>query len=159
MANSIYLTLQGTKQGLISAGCGSLDSIGNQYQSMHQDQIFVYSLQHMISRAQNSNHHPIVFRKPIDKSSPLLGLSISENESLHCTFDFYRTNNAGSQEKYYTIELTNAALTNIHVDYPHSLTHAGMQPEEHVSVRYESIIWQHHVAGTSAYSIWNDRVL
>ncbi|CNI32910.1 Hcp1 family type VI secretion system effector [Yersinia pekkanenii] len=65
MANSIYLTLQGAKQGLISAGCGSLDSIGNKSQSTHQDQIFVYALQHMISRVQNSHHHPIVFRNPL----------------------------------------------------------------------------------------------
>ena len=29
MANLIYLTLNGEKQGLISAGCCSLDSVGN----------------------------------------------------------------------------------------------------------------------------------
>ncbi len=36
MANIIYLTLKGKKQGLISAGCGSLNSIGNHYQHGHE---------------------------------------------------------------------------------------------------------------------------
>ncbi len=44
MANIIYLTLKGKKQGLISAGCGSLNSIGNNYQHGHENEIFIYSL-------------------------------------------------------------------------------------------------------------------
>ncbi len=32
MANLVYLTLNGELQGLISAGCSSLDSIGNKAQ-------------------------------------------------------------------------------------------------------------------------------
>ncbi len=38
MANLIYLTLKGRKQGLISAGCSSIDSIGNKGQVNHTDQ-------------------------------------------------------------------------------------------------------------------------
>lgn len=37
MANNIYLTITGKKQGLISAGCSTFDSIGNKYQAAHQD--------------------------------------------------------------------------------------------------------------------------
>ncbi len=51
MANLIYLTLQGKQQGLISRGCGTLDSIGNRYQSGKQDAIFVTELNFSISRA------------------------------------------------------------------------------------------------------------
>ncbi|MER1928567.1 type VI secretion system tube protein TssD, partial [Proteus mirabilis] len=43
MADIIYLTLNGNKQGLISAGCSSYDSIGNRYQNNHSDEILVYS--------------------------------------------------------------------------------------------------------------------
>lgn len=32
MANLIYASIDGEKQGLISAGCSTLDSIGNRYQ-------------------------------------------------------------------------------------------------------------------------------
>ncbi|MGJ0576946.1 type VI secretion system tube protein TssD [Xenorhabdus bovienii] len=43
MSYMIYLTLNGKKQGLISAGCSTLDSIGNRYQKGHEDQIQVLS--------------------------------------------------------------------------------------------------------------------
>ncbi|AWK40900.1 hypothetical protein AA106_10075 [Photorhabdus laumondii subsp. laumondii] len=58
MANIIYLTLKGKKQGLISAGCGSLNSIGNNYQHGHENEIFIYSLQHLMTREQHVSHHP-----------------------------------------------------------------------------------------------------
>ncbi|CND85249.1 hemolysin-coregulated protein [Yersinia nurmii] len=97
MANSIYLTLSGNKQGLISAGCSSVDSIGNKGQESHLDKIFIYSLSHSMTREQNASHHPITIKKPIDKSSPLLAVAISDNELLTATFDCYRTNQSGAQ--------------------------------------------------------------
>lgn len=53
MANIIYLKMTGEKQGLISSGCSTLESIGNKYQSSHEDEIFVYELTNQITRADN----------------------------------------------------------------------------------------------------------
>ncbi len=39
MANISYLSLSGETQGLISAGCSTLDSVGNKAQPEHKDQI------------------------------------------------------------------------------------------------------------------------
>lgn len=158
MANNIYLSIIGKKQGLITAGCCTLDSIGNKYQFGHKDQTFVLQFDHAISRSQHTCHHPVKFCKPIDKSSPLLGIAITNNEELELLFDFYRTSQTGAQEKYYSIKLTGATLTNISVSYPHALTHADNQPEEMISVGYKSIDWKHHIAGTGGYSIWDERV-
>lgn len=91
MANMTYLSLTGVTQGRISAGCCSRDSIANKSQTTHIDQIMVYAITHNISRNQNVNHHEMVIVKPVDKSSPLLGKAISENEELNCTFDIYRS--------------------------------------------------------------------
>ena len=44
MSSLIYLTLEGDIQGPISAGCNSQASVGNRYQSAHEDSIFVFSL-------------------------------------------------------------------------------------------------------------------
>lgn len=41
---------------------------------------------------------------------------------------------------------------------PHSITDSGGQPEEIVSFTYESITQEHCIAGTSAYSLWEDRL-
>ncbi|MBC8953312.1 type VI secretion system tube protein TssD [Xenorhabdus sp. PB62.4] len=120
MANIIYLTIKGKKQGLISAGCSTEDSI--------------------------------------DKATPLLGVTISDNEELECTFDIYRTDSNGGLSLYFTIKVTNATISNINVICPNSLTHNDAQPQEIISFKYKSITWQHHLAGTSGYSIWDERV-
>ncbi|MQL48473.1 MULTISPECIES: Hcp family type VI secretion system effector [Photorhabdus] len=158
MSDLIYLTLRGRKQGLISAGCSSIDSIGNKGHLDHIDKIFVYNLTHSLTRDQNVNHHPITFKKPVDKSSPLLGVAISDNEILDAFFDICRTNQSGIQELYYTIKVIDATITDLAVYHPHSITHAGSQSQETISLRYKSITWTHHIAGTSAYSIWDDRI-
>jgi hypothetical protein len=158
MANLIYLTLTGQTQGLISAGCSSLDSIGNKAQIAHLDQIMVYELSHSISREQNASHQPLIIQKPIDKSSPLLGKAISENELLTCILDFYRINRLGANEIYYRIKLTEATIKNIRLHSPSSLRENGAQVTEAVSIAYKSITWEHPQAGTSAYSFWEERV-
>lgn len=105
-----------------------------------------------------NQHQPVRFCKPIDKSSPLFGIAITDNEELELLFDFYRTTQTGSQEKYYSILLTKATLKNITICYPHALTHAENQPEEMISVTWQSIDWKHHIAGTGGYSIWEERL-
>ncbi|WP_244323634.1 type VI secretion system tube protein TssD [Enterobacter sp. LU1] len=68
--------------------------------------------------------------KPVDKSSPLLGKAISDNECLTCVFTFYRTNRFGINELYYKLKLTNARISNISLNVPHTITDSGGQPEE-----------------------------
>ncbi|HDU8610126.1 TPA: Hcp family type VI secretion system effector [Morganella morganii] len=153
MANSIYLKIKGTSQGDISKGCSTYDSIGNKYQNGHEDQIYVYSFDYDINREQNISHSPVIISKPIDKSSPLLGVAITNNEVLECELEFYRTGSHGHQEKYYTVKLTKASITNISAHYPNSLTHSDAQAYEDITIKYESISWNHLSAGTSGYSI------
>ncbi|MDE9466317.1 Hcp family type VI secretion system effector [Xenorhabdus bovienii] len=159
MSYMIYLTLNGKKQGLISAGCSTLDSIGNRYQKGHEDQIQVLSLNHAISRQQNVSHQPIQFIKPIDKSSPLLAMAIDSNESLNGGFIFYRTSQTGQLELFYEVKITEATITDISCVYPHSINDHDMMPYEKATLNYKSISWNHVTAGTSAYSIWEDRIL
>ncbi|TDB47294.1 Hcp family type VI secretion system effector [Photorhabdus luminescens] len=158
MSHIIYLSLDGKKQGLISAGCSMLDSIGNRYQKGHEDQIQVLNLNHSITREKNVAHHPIQFIKPIDKSSPLLAAAISSNELLNAIFFFYRTNFAGQLELFYEVKLIEASIVDISCVYPNSINNNEMMPYEKVFLKYRSISWNHITAGTSAYSIWDDRV-
>ncbi|MDC9597221.1 Hcp family type VI secretion system effector [Xenorhabdus anantnagensis] len=158
MANLIYATIKGKKQGLISAGCSTADSIGNKYQAGHEDEVLILSFEHEITRMSNVNHRPVSFIKPIDKSSPLLGVAIDNNEELEVEFFFYRTSISGGNELYYSVKLKSASIERVNVNYPHSINHNNHQPEEMISIKYKSITWQHHAAGTSGYSFWEDRV-
>ncbi|CDL80439.1 Hcp family type VI secretion system effector [Xenorhabdus cabanillasii] len=158
MANIIYLKLQGNKQGLISSGCSTMESIGNKFQKGHEDEILVNELSSNLSMHQNVNFQPIDIRKPIDKSSPLLSQALTSNEILTCEFFFYRTSMNGGLELYYKVKLTEASLVNINFFCPNSITHNDAQPEESLSIKFKSITWEHVTAGTSSYSIWDDRV-
>lgn len=130
MSVIIYASVNGTRQGLISAGCSSFDSIGNRSQNGHEDQMQILGMNHSITREQNVEHHPITIIKPIDKSSPLLGVAISNNEFLEATFYFYRINSAGQLELYYEIKLTDASIIDITCVYPHSIKNNEMMPHE-----------------------------
>lgn len=158
MANLVYLTLNGQLQGLISAGCSSQASIGNKAQIAHLDKIMVLGLTHGLSRVQNVNHQALTIQKPVDKSTPLLSKAITENESLTCEFEYYRTNSFGINELYYKVKLIKARVSSIHIDVPHNITNSAGQPEESVSFTYESITQEHCIAGTSAYSLWEERL-
>lgn len=157
MANIIYLTVTGNKQGLISRGASTIDSIGNKYQKGHEDEILIFEVSSNISMHQNVSFQPLEIRKPIDKSSPLFSQALTNNEILTCDFAFYRTALNGGMELYYKIKLTEASLVNLHCFYPNSVTHNDSQPEESISMRFKSITWEHVMAGTSTYSIWDDR--
>lgn len=158
MADIIYLTLKGNRQGLISAGCSGYDSIGNKYQDKHKDQIFVYSTTYDLFRQQNVAHAPFLLVKADDKASPLLLSSISDNELLDCVFDYYRINQQGILINYKRIRLTKASVIRITNQSPDSLIHNDLQSDETVSLKYESITYQHISAGTSGYSIRNEPV-
>lgn len=158
MANIIYGTIKGEKQGLISAGCSTPDSIGNKYQKGHEDQMLILELINLMTRESNVQLHPIQIRKPIDKATPLLALAMNQNERLTCEFVFYRMNASGGLELFFKIKLTGATLSEIRMFSPNSLTHNEIQSDESISFKYESITWEHVMAGTSAYSIWDDRV-
>ncbi|MFJ3456632.1 Hcp family type VI secretion system effector [Scandinavium goeteborgense] len=158
MANIIYATITGNKQGLISAGCSTLDSIGNKCQKGHEDQIFIFEFLNLMTRESNIQLHPIQIRKPIDKSTPLLALAMNQNERLNCEFVFYRMNSSGGLEIFFKIKLHEATLTEIRMFSPNSLTHNELQSDESISLKYQSISWEHVLAGTSSYSIWEDRV-
>ncbi|TBM32119.1 Hcp family type VI secretion system effector [Hafnia paralvei] len=158
MANPVYLKLNGDLQGLISAGCSTLASVGNKAQIAHMDQIMVLGLSHGLTRAQNVNHQMLVIQKPVDKSSPLLSKAITENECLTCDFEYYRTNRFGINELYYKVKLINARISSIKHVVPHTINNSVGQPEETVSFTYESITQEHCIAGTSAYSLWEERL-
>ena len=144
MSNLIYLTLEGDIQGKISAGSSSQLSVGNRYQSGHEDEIFVFSLTQAESGIQGGvKHHGLRFCKLLDKSSPLLSNAINNNESLKMTFVIYRINHYGRMEKFYFIELRGARIQAIQQELRVDDLHY-----EYISVNYDYILSRHLIAGS-----------
>jgi type VI secretion system secreted protein Hcp len=101
MATPAYMSITGTKQGLITAGAFTADSVGNTYQEGHEDQVMVQGFQHemIIPRDPQSGqptgqrvHKPVKITKVFDKSSPLLLAALTSGERLtEITIQWYRT--------------------------------------------------------------------
>lgn len=161
MANHSYMTITGKKQGLISAGCSSQESIGNKCQAGHEDEIMVLAYSHNMvggsdgsASGEHGKHMPVVLTKNLDKSTPLLATALHESEEIDCKINFYRTSPAGGQEKYFTVTLSGGRLANVNVQVPHAIHMGDAQPQEVIAIRYRDISWTHHQASTSAYSSW-----
>ena len=95
MASHSYMSITGKRQGLISAGCSGLDSLGNKCQIGHQDEILVlaYSREMLAGNdcsvtGGRGKHMPIMITKGIDKSSPLLASALHEGEEVDCKINF-----------------------------------------------------------------------
>ncbi|ATZ95880.1 MULTISPECIES: Hcp family type VI secretion system effector [Dickeya] len=159
MANIIYLSLHGEKQGLISAGCSTVPSIGNLYQAGHEDEIFIYELNTNIMREENISFQPVQVRKPIDKATPLISQALNENETLTCNFSIFRTSISGGVELYFKINLLGAIISNISSFYPNSLTHNDIQPCENISIKFNTIEWENVAARTNSYMFWRDSTM
>jgi type VI secretion system secreted protein Hcp len=91
MAEPNFMPLTGPRQGLITAGAFTADSVGNTYQEGHEDQVMVQGFSHevIIPRDPQSGqptgqrvHKPVKITKVFDKSSPLLLAALTSGERL-----------------------------------------------------------------------------
>ncbi|HCB4954556.1 type VI secretion system tube protein TssD [Salmonella enterica] len=144
MSDLVYLKVIGEKQGDISSGCGTCESVGNRWQRGHEDEIFAFALSNTLtSTGKGINPQGLTFCKLIDKSSPLLCNAINQNERLYIEIDFYRINSTGRWERYYYIQLRNASLSAIHVNISHNNLDT-----ECITVAYDYILCKHLIAST-----------
>ncbi|WP_397450608.1 Hcp family type VI secretion system effector [Pseudomonas sp. NA-150] len=159
MANNAFMTLTGKSQGLISAGCSTLESISNKYQSDHTDEIMVLSWDHRLFNNWSKTrptHEPIVVSKYSDKSTPLLAQALSNREEIDGKIDFYRVSPSGTQENFLSISFKGGIIVEQTFSMPHVLLHAGGEHEEQLAIRYREITWRNHIAKTSGYSFWGE---
>ncbi|ETX61405.1 MULTISPECIES: type VI secretion system tube protein TssD [Citrobacter] len=144
MSDIVYLMVSGQQQGAISDGCGTVASVGNRWQSGHEDEIFAFSLSNSItSTGRGSHFHGLQFCKLIDKSTPLFVNAINNNEQLYMEFYFYRINRFGRWEKYYYIQLRGAFLSAIQ----HQFSDNNLDTET-ITISYEYILCKHLIANT-----------
>jgi type VI secretion system secreted protein Hcp len=166
MATPAYMSITGKKQGLITAGAFTADSIGNSYQEGHEDQVMVQGFSHevIIPRDPQSGqptgarvHRPMKVTKVFDKASPLILAALTSGELLSkVTIQWYRTSAAGTQEHYYTTELQDAIIVSVN-DYMYNCqdpANSHFTHLEDVEFTYRKITWTHEVCGTSGSDDW-----
>jgi type VI secretion system secreted protein Hcp len=150
MPTPAYLSITGVKQGLITAGTFTQDSVGNIYQEGHEDQILVQAFSHqvIIPRDPQSGqptgqrvHKPLMISKVFDKSSPLLFSALTSGEEVKC-------------------RLEGATLVDIQSRMPNCQDpdNAHFTHLEDVYFTYRKIVWTHEVSGTSGSDDWRSPV-
>ena len=170
MATPAYMSVTGTKQGLITAGAFTADSVGNTYQEGHEDQVMVQGFNHevIIPRDPQSGqptgqrvHKPLMITKIFDRSSPLIFSALTSGEMLtKCRLEWFRTSSSGAQEHYYTIELEDALIVDVSSRMPNCQDPAQSHFThlEDVYFTYRKITWTHEVSGTSGSDDWRTPV-
>ncbi|CAM3955367.1 Major exported protein [Vibrio aerogenes CECT 7868] len=159
MAHTSYLTLTGGKQGLISSGCNTKDSMGNRYQETHTDHITILACDYSMSKQPNQpeiEHGGIQITKPKDKASPLLATAFAKQEHLEGIIDFYRTNESGHHQKFYSIKFQKAVITSISDTMPHTVHSSDEAMHEVITFQCKGVQWEHVPCGTLAYDGWSD---
>lgn len=167
MPTPAYLTINGYRQGLITGGASTPDSVGNVYQKGHEDQIMVQAFSHqvIIPRDPQSGqptgqrvHKPLMISKILDKSSPLIFNALTSAEVLEtCRIVWYRTTTNGP-ELYYTIDLDDAVIVDVQSRMPNcnDPNSAHLTHMEDVYFTYRKITWTHNVCGTTGSDDWRD---
>ncbi|OYO27928.1 Hcp family type VI secretion system effector [Janthinobacterium sp. PC23-8] len=152
-----YLIIEGTNQGKIE---GSVKIKG------HEGKILVQAVDHSITIPESPQtglptgkriHRPMTITKEIDKSSPKLFQALTSGEQMKTvSLEYYRISPKGTEEKYYTVKLSNAIMTNIRSWTPNCLTPANQQMGhmEDVSFTYEKITWTFEPDGIEAEDSW-----
>jgi len=152
-----YMTLEGQNQGKIE---GSTKVKG------HDGKILVQAVEHTIEIPKSPQtglptgkrvHGAMTLTKEIDKSSPKLFQALASGEQMKdVTLEFYRISPKGTEEKYYTVKLSNAILTNMQSWTPNclSLENKQMGHMENLSFTYEKITWTYEPDGIEAEDSW-----
>ena len=84
---------------------------------------------------------PIVFRKRIDKASPLIVKALANNEAAEGTIRFYRPSSSGPEEQFYTVQFQ-GQVASVEQYLPEVFMTGGetaVQPLEQVSIVYNEI--------------------
>lgn len=160
-----YLTLEGETQGLISQGATTFDSITNEWQEGHEDEIMVQGFDHSVITPrdpQSGNptgsriHQPFVFTCTLNKAVPLMYNALVTGELLtKAELRWYRTQQS-EQVHFFTTALEEALIVDIKCRMPHAKAPETRDYTQIVDVymTYRKIIWEHVVAGTSGSDDW-----
>jgi len=162
MPTPTYLKLIGERQGLISSGASSLESVGTQWQYGFQDQILVQSMSYGLSSCKGEQgslrtHRPLIINKCIDKSSPLLFNAACTGERLKtCELALYRVSSNSGLEHFYTIILEDAVIVDLDLVVPHCQDPAAARYSqlERVQFSFRDITVRHEACGTIGSDTW-----
>ena len=106
-------------------------------------------------------HKPFTFTKEIDASSPYLYKAVTTGQTLKTAeFKFYRINDAGQEEIYFTITLEAVKVVTV-FSLMHDVKETYHEKQGHlelVLLRYEKITWHYRDGNVIHSDDWDYRL-
>jgi len=153
---TIYMKVKGASQGDIKGDCS---------QGGREGTIIGYALDHKVEIPRDTHtglpvgqriHHPVEVVTDVGKHSPKLFQACCSGEPCDVELDFYRINDKGLEEKYYTIKLTKAIVIENKEWFPETFM-LDNKPYKHmqtVKFSYEKIVETFVPDGIEAEDDW-----
>lgn len=147
---------------------GGADIRGSSLVAGREGSVEVLSFTHGMSSPADANtgrlmggrmHRPVVIEKEIDRSSPLLYMTLARGMTLQSAeIKWYRVNEAGREEEYFNMLMRNVKVVSVS---PHVLNikdQASMTRNhfEQVEFRYEEITWSYLDGNIKFKDAWNE---
>ncbi len=104
-------------------------------------------------------YEPMIIRKRIDRSSPLLVKAMADNQRIEAKFKFFRPSPAGdgTTEQFYTVEISGGRIASVKQIVPDSLVPATSTepPLEEITIVVHTIRWAYEPTGAEHQDSWD----
>jgi type VI secretion system secreted protein Hcp len=160
MAETVHLYLKANGQDVkgesTQTSLGRADSI----ECVYYEQKVVTARDTATGQASGRRtYEPLLFRKRIDKSSPLIMKALVENQAIDAVFKFFRPSpkGDGTTQQFYTVTLKQGRIASVNEYVPDTTVPATSheQPLEEVTVVFHSIKWTYVDGGIEHEDTWN----
>lgn len=157
MAMTSYMKLEGKTQGNIEGDCS---------QTGREGMILIYRVKHDVEIPRDVHtglptgqriHHPLVVTKHFDKGTPKLYQACTSGEQFKTVeLQYFRINEKGQEEHYFTIKLENAILVSMQAYKPLTFLEENKpyHDMEELQFTYSKIIWTYVPDGIEAEDDW-----
>ena len=106
-------------------------------------------------------YEPLLIRKRIDKSSPLIAKALVENQVIEGTFKFFRPNPTGdgTTQQFFTVEVQRGRVASQKLYVPDTIVPATSTepPLEEVSFVFHTITWTFEDGGVTHTDTWDNQ--
>ena len=104
-------------------------------------------------------YNPLIIRKRIDKSTPLIAKALRNNSTIEATWKFFRPapTGDGTTEQYYTVAIKNGRISSIKQFSPDALATGARASDpdmEEVGFVFNTISWTYTNGGITDEDSW-----
>ena len=161
MAETVHLFLKANGQDVKGESSQTSLGRGNSIECVYYEQNVITARDAVSGMATGRRQYqPLLIRKRIDKSSPLLAKALANNEKIEATLKFFRPNPTGdgTTEQFYTVAFKDGRIASFKQYVPSTIEPATSTepPLEEVTFVFHTISWTYANGGITHEDSWSE---